>query len=467
MANNNKLPKGITQIALVMVLGTLPPMLDSTIINVAVNSLVGIFSTNLAVVQWVVTGYVLAMGVAVPFSGWLSKKIDEKTVFMDSLCLFLLASLLAGFAWNVESLIVFRVIQGFATGILLPTMTTMLAKLSGGENLGKVMSLISIPIVFCPIIGPVIGGLIVQYFSWHWLFLVNIPVGIAGLICAQWKMPKFEVEDKSAKLDWPGVFLLAIVSGTLIYGVTQLKKADSHSAGIIFLVVGVAAFIAYIIYALIKKDKALIALDIFKTRNFTASFFSLFLAGFATNGPMLLLPLLFQNVRGLSVIVSALWLLPQGIGMLMTRPLVGRLADQIGAKFVVLPSIILIIIGTVPFVFVDANTSSWLIWIVLLVRGAGLGGFTISVMSDSYVGLPKSKMLTASVAARTIQNVGSAFGTAVLSTVVSSVLATQVNNLTGAYHAGFITSLIFMVVGIIPALFLSNKLKNKNRGTAV
>lgn len=463
---NNKLPKGIAPIALVMVLGTLPPMLDSTIINVAVNSLVGIFSTTLAVMQWVVTGYVLAMGVAVPFSGWLAKKIDEKTVFMSSLGLFLLASLLAGVAWSVESLIIFRIIQGFATGILLPTMTTMLAKLAGGENLGKVMSLISIPIVFCPIIGPVIGGLILQYLPWNWLFLVNIPVGIAGLICVQWKMPRFEADDKVAKLDWPGVLLLAIVSGTLIYGVTRLTKADSRTAGIVFLAVGACAFIVYVVYAFIQKEKALIALDIFKTRNFTASFLSLFLAGFATNGPMLLLPLLFQNVRGLSVIISALWLLPQGVGMLMTRPLVGRLADQIGAKFVVLPSIILIIIGTVPFVFVDAGTSSLLIWVVLLVRGAGLGGFTISVMSDSYVGLPKSKMLTASVAARTIQNVGSAFGTAVLSTVVSSVLATQTNNLTGAYHAGFITSLIFMAVGILPALFLSNKLKNKDRATA-
>jgi len=127
-----------------------------------------------------------------------------------------------------------------------------------------------------------------------------------------------------------------------------------------------------------------------------------------------------------------------------------------------LPAILITIIGTIPFAFFGANTSEWLIWLVLLVRGMGIGGYTIPVMSDSYVGLERNQVPTASVATRTIQNIGSAFGSAVLATVVSSVLAVQVSNLTGAYHTGFVTSIIFMLVGVVPALFLTNKIKKRD-----
>ena len=456
-----KLPKGIASIALIMVFGALPPMFDSTIVNVAVNSLAKVFSANLAAVQWVVTGYVLALAIAVPFSGWLLQRFAGKIIFMGALGLFLLGSLLSGISWNVESLIAFRVLQGFAAGILMPTLSTLIVQLAGGGNLGKLMSLVGIVSVFGPIIGPVIGGLIMQYLPWYWLFFVNLPLGIIGLILLQWKLPKFEAMDKSAKLDWPGVLLLAVVSGAFIYGVTHIVKSASPAAGIVFLSIGAAAFVAYILYALRRKEKALISLDLFRRKNFSASFISLFLAGFATNGPMLLLPMLFQNVLGLSVIMSALWLIPQGVGMLITRPLIGKLTDQIGARYVALPSILLIIIGTVPFAFAGANTAPWLIWAVLLLRGMGVGGFTVPVMSDSYVGLAKTQIPAASVATRTIQNIGSAFGSAVLATVVSFFLVRQTHDLTGAYHAGFITSLIFMVIGIVPAFFLTNMLKQK------
>jgi len=463
MAKNQseKLPKGVAFSALIMVLGALPPMLDTTIINVAINSFVKIFGVNLSVVQWAVTGYVLALGIAVPFSGWLLRRLDGKKIFMGSLIMFMLGSLLAGFSWNIESLIVFRLLQGFSAGILIPTLTTLIIQLAGKGNFGKLMSLVGIPAVFGPIIGPVIGGLILQYLPWNWLFLVNLPIGIIGLILMQWKLPQFAPDNKNVHLDWPGVILLAITSGALIFGMTQMVKSSSHTIGIELLVLGAAALIAYIFYALKRKEKALVSLDLFRSRNFSAAFISLFLAGFATNGPMLLFPMLFQNVRGLSVIMSALWLVPQGIGMLITRQIVGRLTDQIGAKFVVLPAIFLTLAGTVPFVFFGQTTPQWLVWAVLLVRGAGVGGFTVPVMADAYVGLEKPQIPVASVATRIIQNIGSAFGSAVLATVVSGVLARQTANLAGAYHAGFITSIIFSIIGIVPALFLTNRLNKK------
>ncbi len=179
---------------------------------------------------------------------------------------------------------------------------------------------------------------------------------------------------------------------------------------------------------------------------------------------MLLFPMFFQNVRGLDVITAALWLIPQGAGMLITRPLVGSLTDKIGARFVVLPSIAITILGTLPFAFFNTNTSQWAIWTVLLIRGMGVGGVTIPVMSDSYVGLAKTQIAQASVSTRIIQNIGAAFGSAILATAVSNFMAGKaetVANVCDSFHAGFIISLVFMVVGIVPALFLTNKLKKE------
>ena len=460
-----KLPKGMLGTLLILVFGALPPMLDTTIVNIAVNDLAKMFSSGFAVTQWVVTGYTLALGIAVPFSGWLMKKYDGKKVFMGALGLFLAGSLLCGLAWDMESLIFFRVLQGFASGLLIPTVTSLAVQVAGNDYLGRAMSIVGIPVVFAPIIGTVVGGLILQYLSWRWLFFVNLPFGAVALMMMQWKLPRFEALEKSAKLDWLGVFLLAMISGSFIFGVTEVRASGAHALGMSAFAAGTASLIVYVLYAGKKKDLALIPLDLFKSRNFSASFLSLFLAGFATNGPMLLLPLFFQNVLGLSVIASALWLIPQGLGMLVTRPLIGRMTDQLGARFVVLPSIAVTIIGTLPFAFFDFGTAQWLVWLVLFIRGMGVGGFTIAVMSDAYTGVQNPLVPAASVATRIVQNVGAAFGSAILATVVSIALNGQGSaaNVAGAYHAGFITSLIFMVISILPALFLTSKMRRDDR----
>jgi EmrB/QacA subfamily drug resistance transporter len=460
---NEKFPKEVVSIAWILVLGAVLPMLDSTIVNIAVNDLAKVFSASFTVTQWVVTGYVLALGIAVPFSGWMMQKYDGKGVYMGALGLFLLASLLAGLSWDVQSLIAFRVLQGFASGIIIPTLTALIAQVAG-ENLGRLMSVVGIPVVFGPIIGPVIGGFILQHLQWEWLFFVNLPIGIIALLIAQWKLPKFEAMNKSAKLDWLGIMLLALLSGMFILGITEIRTENVHVTGILAFIIAFVSLISYLFYARKRKDQALIPLDLFKSKNFSASFLSLFLAGFATNGPMLLFPLFFQNVFDLNVITAALWLIPQGVGMLVVRPMVGTLTDKYGARLVVLPSIAITIIGTLPFAFFDADTAQWIIWVVLFIRGMGVGGITIPVMSDSFVGLQKSQVPATSIATRIIQNVGAASGSAILATVVSNALLqeTTINHFAHAYHVGFVTSLIFMVLSIIPALYLTNKLEQSN-----
>ncbi|NOU98745.1 MDR family MFS transporter [Paenibacillus planticolens] len=461
-----KIPRSLLTIAIVLVLGAIAPMLDGTMVNIALNDFSKAFNTSLDSIQWIVTGYVLATGIAVPFSGWLIQRFDGKKVYMAAQIVFLIGSITSGLSWNLSSMIIFRLIQGFSAGLIIPLLTTLLIQAAGQEKLGRLMSIVGLPIVLGPILGPVIGGVLVNYLSWHWIFFVNVPVVFITLYFIFTKLPSFPPANQQAKLDWFGILILGGISVSFIYGITEAAQMGGFTSTktITFILVGAFLTFIYVIYALKNEKTVIMPLNLFKFKSFSASFCGLFLAGIATNGPMLLLPLLFQNVRNDSIILAALSLIPQGLGMLIARPLIGKLIDRIGAKIVVVISIAISLVGTIPFIWVDQSTSYWILAIILLIRGIGVGGVTIPLMSDAYTGLAKMQIPQASIATRIIQNIGGAFGSAVLATIVASQInhaSPDVSHLTSAYQSGFLTASILMVVMIVPSLFLTNKLASK------
>ncbi|MCM3024882.1 multidrug efflux MFS transporter [Weizmannia ginsengihumi] len=464
--SEGKLPKELVSVALVLVLGAIAPMLDSTMVNIAINNFSKDFHTSIDTIQWVITGYVLATGIAVPFSGWFINRFDGKNIYLVAQALFLISSILSGTAWNIDSLIVFRLVQGFSAGLIIPLLTTLLVQAAGQENMGKLMSIVGMPIILGPIIGPIIGGVIVQYLSWRWIFFVNIPIGLIALYFIYKKLPSFAATNKQATFDWFGILLLGGLSASFIYGITKASTGSgfNNSKTIEFVGLGIVLTIIYIIYAFKRTEKAVLPLNLFKFKSFSASIFALFLAGIGTNGPMLLLPLYFQNIREDTVIFAALSLIPQGLGMFLARPLIGKMIDKVGAKFVVIFAIVITFIGTLPFLWFSQNTNYWVIAIVLFIRGIGVGGITIPVMTDAYTGLSKKQIPQASIATRIIQNIGGAFGSAVLATVVANQMShvvPSISHLTSAYHAGFFIATVLTVVMFIPALFLTNKVKAK------
>ncbi|MDR1971638.1 MAG: DHA2 family efflux MFS transporter permease subunit [Treponema sp.] len=456
------IPRSVMNIAWILVLGAVMPLLDSTMVNIAIKHLSNDFFIGLDLVQWVITGYVLAMAISVPFVGWMVKRFNGKWLMVDANLLFLAASIAAGFSGNILMLIIFRIIQGICAGFIVTLVSALCAHIAGQDRMGRMMSTIGIPTVLGPILGPVFGALIVQFLSWRYIFFINIPIGIFVITLMILKLPDFTPADRKAKFDFIGIILLGASSAALIYGIAKAatSAAFNNSATIGFVVAGVAILAIYIIYAAIKKEKAILPLRLFMLKNFNAVMAGLFLVGIATNGPMLLLPLFFQNIKGFSVLSAGLLLIPQGIGMLITRPLIGRLTDRMGARNVVLTSLVLAIIGTIPFVFFNEASSLIAISVVLFVRGMGIGGITIPMMSDAYTGMAIQTIAQASVGTRLMQNIGAAFGTAVIATVVSlSIQGNMVTIplMTTAYHNGFLLALILCMVLLLPALFLTNK----------
>ncbi len=456
------IPKSIMNAAWILVLGAIMPLLDSTMVNIAIKHLSNDFSIGLDLIQWVITGYVLAMAISVPLVGSMVQRFNGKWLMISANSLFLATSIAAGFSWNIHSLIIFRVVQGISAGFIMTLVTTLTVEVAGRERMGRLMSTVGLPMVLGPILGPVIGAVIVQFLSWRYIFFVNVPIGILAITLMVLKLPNFTPANIKAKFDFIGIILLGAASAALIYGITKAAKSASFNNGttIAFIAVGFAILAIYMIYAAIKKEQANLPLHLFKLKNFSAVMVGLFLAGIATNGPMLLLPLFFQNIKGFSVLNAGLILIPQGIGMLVARPLIGKLTDKLGARNVVLASLALAIIGTTPFVFFNEASSLIVVSVVLFIRGIGIGGVTIPMMTDAYTGMVKQEIAQASVGTRLVQNIGGAFGSAVLATVVSLSIQGKTPTIplmTTAYHDGFMLALVLSLVLLLPSLFLTNK----------
>ncbi|WP_427813602.1 MDR family MFS transporter [Enterococcus sp. 22-H-5-01] len=465
MTQSNKLPKEVLSAAWAIALGAIAPMLDSTMVNIAIDQLTKTFQTDLAMIQWAITGYVLAMAMAVPIAGWLMNHFNGKKIFIGAVILFGITSILAGISWNVTSFIVFRLLQGFSAGIITPLMSTLLVKTAGPENVGRVMAIVSTPMIFGPILGPVLGGFIVQAASWRWIFFINVFIILIAAPLMTKTLPNFDPFNRKSKLDIFGIADLSIMSAALIYGIS--KAADhatfKNSESLLRTGIGIICLVVYIFYDRFKKHATVLPLTIFSHRSFKASSIGLFFANIAIMGPMLILPLFFQNFRHFSAMEAAIAMIPQGVGMLITRPLIGKMIDKLGAKYVVIVSLIISLIGTIPLVFVTNTTSMVWIALILFIRGTSFGGINLPLTSDAYTGLKDEELPDAGVGINIIENLGSSFGSAMIATVVATVLQGAQPTIThqlAAYHAGFLVSVIVLALIFIPSLFLTNKTVN-------
>ncbi|MFD1908694.1 MFS transporter [Paenibacillus rhizoplanae] len=233
------------------------------------------------------------------------------------------------------------------------------------------MATIALPALLGPILGPVLGGIIVNHLSWRWIFFVNIPLCVAAIIVAWKGLPKDVRNARTLRLDVPGLLLLSPAIVLTLYGLGEVSSHHGfgHAAVLVPVIAGVALLAVFVVYALRKGSEALIDVMLFRVRSLTVSSTLLFLSGLTTYGAMLLLPLYLQQVRGESVLISGLLLVPQGIGMLLTRSLAGKLTDQIGSRPVVLVGTVLTILGTWPLTQLGADTSYYFLSAVLIVRG--------------------------------------------------------------------------------------------------
>lgn len=461
----DRIDPNVLKTALILIVGFLAVIFDTTIVSVALHTLSAQLHAAVSTVQWVSTGYLLALGIAVPLSTWGMRRFGSKRLWLAALAVFLIGSIGSSLAWNVDALIAWRVVQGAGGGIMFPLLTTLIMQAAGGKAIGRTVTIVALPALLGPILGPLVGGAILTHLSWRFMFWVNVPFCVAGLVLAARYLPTDKLPvGRKPRLDLPGVALLTPGVAAIILGLSNAGSSAgfAHPDVIVPLVIGVALTTAFAGYALRltrndgagRQGQPLVDISLLRHRPVASASAVLFFSGFSLYGAMLLLPLYYQEARGASALTAGIMLVPQGVGTLLSRGLAGRLTDKIGGRPVSVVGFAIVAAATVPFAFAGPHTNAWLLALWLVIRGFGLGAVTISVMAVAFLGLDKEQIAHSSVVTRMVQQIGGSFGTAVLAVILTAASTTHAATLTSGFHVAFWWATGFSGVAILLALWL-------------
>jgi EmrB/QacA subfamily drug resistance transporter len=426
------LSREILVLAAVVVLGTSMTVLDLTIVNVAIPTLGGDLHTSIATIQWVLTGYMLAFASVIPLSGWATERYGTKRIWLISLLLFMLGSGLAGAAWSIGALIGFRILQGLGAGMILPVGQTILAQAAGPQRMGRVMSLFGVPMLLVPVLGPVLGGLIVEQWSWRWIFFINLPIGVAAVLAAQRLLPEAKPQ-LGQRLDLRGLALLSPGIALFLYGLAEAGNQGGfgNTRTIVSLLIGLALVALFVWHGSRRGKSALIDLSLFHRRAFAAAAATNFLLPIALFGSLLLLPLYYQLVRQETPMQVGLLLAPQAVGAALAMPLAGLLTDEIGARLVVTSGLVIALLGTLAFTQVGVDTSYLYLAAALFVLGVGIGSTIMPSMAAAFQTLSREETPRATSALNAIQRIAGAIGTALLAIILQRAIAANVPDFRG------------------------------------
>jgi len=423
-ADPNALDRGTMVVAAVVLLGAVMSILDTTVINVAIDRLAIDFDSSLTTIQWVVTGYTLALAAVIPLSGWASDRFGTKRIYLWSLILFMLGSILCACAWSAGSLIAFRVLQGIGGGLIMPTVMTIMTRKAGPHRMGRVMGILGVPMLVAPILGPILGGWLVDDVSWRWIFLINVPIGIVAIALALRVLERDEPQP-AHKLDWLGMALLSPGLALLILGLAESSSGGFGQTKSWLPIVAGATLIVTFFWHSWRADAPLIDIKTFTHTRAGASALVFMLFSIAMFGTLLLVPLYYQTVRGASALEAGLLLAPQGLGAMITMPLAGRLTDRYGPSRWAACGLPLLVIGLSPFAFIQADTPYALLCGFSFVAGLGMGLSMMPTMTAAMQAVPPAAIARTSTAMNIIRQSGASIGTAILSVLLSSAITAQ------------------------------------------
>jgi EmrB/QacA subfamily drug resistance transporter len=453
-------------VGVVLSFGLFMSILDATIVNVALPTLGGkeVFDTNASTIQWVVTAYLLSFAVSIPVSGWLGDRFGTKRTFMLALIVFSLGSLLCALSRNIQMLVGFRVLQGLGGGMLMPIGNAMLFRAFPPSERAAAGAIISIPIAIAPATGPILGGYLVEYHSWHWIFLINLPVGCIALLTTGLLLRE-ETQAEPGRLDLPGFFLCAAGLALLLYGLAEAGNHGFDSAT--FLAFGLAGLAILGIFSLVelRTSEPLIDLRLFRDKLFRSVSILWVPSQAAFMGALFLLPLMLQAEMGFTPLESGLVTFPQAIGMALMAQPVARLYPRLGPRRLLAVGMCGAFLTTIAFLLVDLDTERWRIAVLLLARGFSFAFLMVPSQTTAYLTISRSQMGRATAVGGAVPQVAASLGVALLATILTGRLeshgAALYNPATrlaavDAFHDAFLIASIFPVIALLATLLISD-----------
>jgi EmrB/QacA subfamily drug resistance transporter len=375
-----------------VIIGMIMVILDSTVVNVAIPGLQADFNSPLSTIQWTITGYTLALSAVIPLAGWMSDRFGAKRIFMISIVLFTLGSVLCALAQTAEQLIIYRILQGIGGGMVSPIGMAMVFRLAPADKMGSVMGMLGIPMLLAPALGPVLSGWLVEYVTWQWIFLINLPIGIAAVIVGIRLLPKDIINKKVPSLDIWGMLLAPIAFATLAYGVTQGGKSWTSTSTVTSLIIGGVALILFIIVEL-RHKQPLLELRAFGSSDFTRGVLVSWITMIALFGSILLVPIYLQQIMGYGALKTGLILLPQALASAVMMPVGGKLFDKFGARPVSIVGMIIITVSLYMLARISLETGLGTIITSIILMGIGMGLSMMAINTHVLQSVPK-KLVT-------------------------------------------------------------------------
>lgn len=448
------LPPELVRVVVVASFGPILLNLGSTSINVALPSLMTHFDVPLSTIQWVTTGYLLALASVLPAFRFAVERLGSRRLYVGCLIAFTATSALSAVAWSATSLIALRVLQGAVGGLLAPLAQLLCAQLAGPKRMGHAISFISIPALVAPLLGPIVGGLIVEHLSWRWLFFLNAPLGLLGAWLATRRLPPGKT-DTRANLDLRGLALLSPGIAAFTFAVSALGRAHGLSATVLApMVIALALLTAFVLDARRRPETALLDLRVVRHPVVGAALATYLLASFGSFGGQLLLPLFYQKVRGASASDAGLLMIPQGVGMLLSLPQVGKLTDRFDNGAIVIGGALTTLAGTAAFTVATEQTSIVLLSASLVVRGIGLGAIAAPALSAAYRALSRDEIPNATTALNIVQRLGAPLGTAIMAMTLQRFIDHTPGSLAPAFAHTFLINAAFSALSVFAGLVL-------------
>lgn len=390
------------KIVAIAMLGSLLAQLDATIVNVSISPIASHFHAPLSSIQWVTSGYLLALAFALPLNAWLIERFGAKVLYLWCFSIFALCSALCGLAWSAPSLIGFRLLQGACGGVLAP-MAQLMVKRAAGDQFTRIAGYASIPVLLGPALGPVIAGAVLHLASWRWLFLVNVPVCILAVALARVFLPNDTVGSSQSRFDWLGLTFLSPGLVLLLLGLDHV----SRPMGFASVMAGLLLLAAFLWIERRKGEAGLVDLALFRNRVFALASAVQFLWNGVMFAGQMLVPMFLIDVWREQPTAMGWMMAPLGLGMMITVPLLGLLTRRLGERTVPIMGAFLSLASTLVLAWLATRDSDRVILAAaLLARGAGLGAVAIPVVSMAYAGIEQRALPMAAASINIVQRLG-------------------------------------------------------------
>jgi EmrB/QacA subfamily drug resistance transporter len=444
-------------VASVFVCGMFIDILDTTIVNVALPDLGHEFHATTASIEWIVLGYLLSLALWIPASGWIGDRFGTRRVFLFALAMFTAASALCGQANSLGELVAFRVLQGVGGGMLVPVGTAMLFRAFPPIERAKASTVLILPTVLAPALGPVLGGYLVTDVSWRWIFYVNLPVGIVAFAIG-FLFLREEREGTAGRFDVRGFLLSGAGLALALFALSQGPERGWGSVEVLASGLGSVVLFAALVTVETRVAEPMLALRLYRERMFRNANIVLTLTYASFIGVIFLMPLYLQNLRGFTPFQSGLTTFPQALGVIVSSQIVGRLYHRVGPRRLIVFGMLVMGAVTFPLAFVSLTTSQWTIRLIMFGRGLAMSFAFVPLQAATYTNITPADTGRASALYSTQRQVSAALGVAMLGTVlISRTSAHTPQGALDGFHAAFFLGAVIVTMAALSGLLIRDE----------